>query len=30
VLFEKPRGRPFHGRMAALVGAVQKGGVALK
>jgi hypothetical protein len=29
-LFEKPRGRPFHGKMAALVQGVQKGGVALK
>lgn len=30
VLFEKPRGRPFHGKMAALVASVQRGGVALK
>ena len=29
VLFEKPRGRPFHGKMAALVNSVRAGGLRL-
>ena len=27
VLFEKPRGKPYHGKMKALVDAVRAGGV---
>ena len=29
VIFEKPRGKPFHGKMAALVTSVRAGGIAV-